>query len=180
MKTTHWKTHSFRRGLSSMGWFFVEIWKTEIQFENWITQSNQTQTKNYTSKFKFSNWLFTLCLIENFNSDPLITLIHRFSISFSLVKSVRSVWYSKNPHKRTKILRTSSLKLHNPFWVKMVLWSKYDPYQIVLLPEVISDHNLITYRIKQDKTLELSKHWSPDSTPARSEVIMKMTYPVNQ
>ena len=30
---------------------------------------------------------------------------------------------------------------------------------------------------KQDKTLELSKHWS---TPARNEVIMKTTYPVNQ
>ena len=26
---------------------------------------------------------------------------------------------------------------------------------------------------KQDKTLELSKHWSPDSTLARNEVIMK-------
>ena len=33
---------------------------------------------------------------------------------------------------------------------------------------------------KQDKTLELSKHWSPDSTPARNDVIMKTTYPVNQ
>ena len=31
---------------------------------------------------------------------------------------------------------------------------------------------------KQDKTLELSKHWSADSTPARNEVIMKTTYPV--
>ena len=31
---------------------------------------------------------------------------------------------------------------------------------------------------KQDKTLELSKHWSADSTLARNEVIMKMTYPV--
>ena len=31
---------------------------------------------------------------------------------------------------------------------------------------------------KQDKTLELSKHWSVDSTPARNEVIMKRTYPV--
>ena len=30
----------------------------------------------------------------------------------------------------------------------------------------------------QDKTLELSKHWSVDSTPARNEVIMKRTYPV--
>ena len=33
---------------------------------------------------------------------------------------------------------------------------------------------------KQDKTLRLSKHWSPDSTPARNEVVMKMTHPVNQ
>ena len=32
---------------------------------------------------------------------------------------------------------------------------------------------------KQDKTSELSKHRSPDSTPARNEVIMKTTYPVN-
>ena len=31
---------------------------------------------------------------------------------------------------------------------------------------------------KQDKTLELSKHWSVYSTPARNEVIMKTTYPV--
>ena len=33
---------------------------------------------------------------------------------------------------------------------------------------------------KQDKTSEFSKHWSPDSTPARNEVIMKPTYPANQ
>ena len=31
---------------------------------------------------------------------------------------------------------------------------------------------------KQDKTLELRKHWSVDLTPARNEVIMKRTYPV--
>ena len=31
---------------------------------------------------------------------------------------------------------------------------------------------------KQDKTLELSKHWSVNSTPARNEVIMKRTCPV--
>ena len=39
-------------------------------------------------------------------------------------------------------------------------------------------------RLKIEKTifkaLELSKHWSLDSTPARDEVIMKTTYPVNQ
>ena len=33
---------------------------------------------------------------------------------------------------------------------------------------------------KQHKTLELSKHWYPDSTPARNQVIMKKTYPANQ
>ena len=32
---------------------------------------------------------------------------------------------------------------------------------------------------KQDKTSELSKHWSPDSTLARNELIMKMTHPVD-
>ena len=33
---------------------------------------------------------------------------------------------------------------------------------------------------KQDKTLELRKHWSPDSITARNEAIMKTTYAVNQ
>ena len=31
---------------------------------------------------------------------------------------------------------------------------------------------------KQDKTVELSKHWSVDSTSGGNEVIMKRTYPV--
>ena len=39
-------------------------------------------------------------------------------------------------------------------------------------------NGLIMTPEKQDKTLELSKHWSVDSTPARNEVIMKRTYPV--
>ena len=43
-----------------------------------------------------------------------------------------------------------------------------------------NDLILIMTSEKQNKTLELSKHWSSDSTPARNEVIMKTTYPVNQ
>ena len=43
-----------------------------------------------------------------------------------------------------------------------------------------NDLILIMTPEKQDKTLELSKHWSADSTPARNEVIMKRTYPVNR
>ena len=43
-----------------------------------------------------------------------------------------------------------------------------------------NDLILIMTPEKQDKTLELSKHWSPDSTLARNEVIIKTTYPVNQ
>ena len=39
-----------------------------------------------------------------------------------------------------------------------------------------NDLILIMTPEKQDKTLELSKHWSVDSTPARNEVIMKRTY----
>ena len=41
-----------------------------------------------------------------------------------------------------------------------------------------NDLILIMTPEKQDTTLELSKHWSADSTPARNEVIMKTTYPV--
>ena len=41
-----------------------------------------------------------------------------------------------------------------------------------------NDLILIMTPEKQDKTLELSKDWSVDSTPARNEVIMKRTYPV--
>ena len=41
-----------------------------------------------------------------------------------------------------------------------------------------NDLILIMTPEKQDKTLELSKHWSVDSTPARNEVIMNRTYPV--
>ena len=43
-----------------------------------------------------------------------------------------------------------------------------------------NDLILIMTLDKQDNTSELSKHWSPDSMPARNEVIRKMTYPVNQ
>ena len=41
-----------------------------------------------------------------------------------------------------------------------------------------NDLILIMTTEKQDKTSELIKHWSVDSTPARNEVIMKRTYPV--
>ena len=52
-------------------------------------------------------------------------------------------------------------------------------YHLVSITEK-NDLTLITTPEKQDKTSELSKHWSPGSTPARNEVIMKTTYPVNQ
>ena len=41
-----------------------------------------------------------------------------------------------------------------------------------------NDLILIMTPEEQDKTSELSKHWSVDSTPARNEVIIKWTYPV--
>ena len=51
------------------------------------------------------------------------------------------------------------------FSIKIVVNRKND-FILIMTPE------------KQDKTLELSKHWSADSTPARNKVIMKRTYPV--
>ena len=60
------------------------------------------------------------------------------------------------------------------------LWAyyKYKKSYVSLLNNRKSDLILIMTPEKQDKTLELSKHWSADSTPARNEVIMKRTYPV--
>ena len=51
----------------------------------------------------------------------------------------------------------------------------------MLINSVNSKDDLIpnTTPKKQDKTSELDKHWSPNSTPARNEVIRKMTCPVN-
>ena len=45
-------------------------------------------------------------------------------------------------------------------------WNRKNDLILIMTPE------------KQDKTLELSKHWSADSTLARNEVIVKMTRPV--
>ena len=47
-----------------------------------------------------------------------------------------------------------------------VYWNRKNDRILIITPE------------KQDKTLELSEHWSVDSTLARNEVIMKRTYPV--
>ena len=55
-------------------------------------------------------------------------------------------------------------------------------YRVYKRPQVIENRKndliLIMTPEKQDKTLELSKPWSVDSTPAGNEVIMKRTYPV--
>ena len=56
--------------------------------------------------------------------------------------------------------------------------TKFDFLSFLLLEYRKNDLILIMTPEKQDKTLELSKHWSVDSTPARNEVIMKRTYPV--
>ena len=51
-------------------------------------------------------------------------------------------------------------------WSSVWLFNRKKDLILIMTPE------------KQDKTLELSEHWSVDSTPARNEVIMKRTYPV--
>ena len=54
----------------------------------------------------------------------------------------------------------------------------FQNFQCLIFLNRKNDLILIMTPEKQDKTLELSKHWSVDSTPARNEVIMKRTYPV--
>ena len=55
----------------------------------------------------------------------------------------------------------------------MMAWSNF-----ICILNIIEKNDLILIMTpeKEDKTLELSKHWSADSTPARNEVIMKRTY----
>ena len=73
-------------------------------------------------------------------------------------------------------MRIAEIDKGGQFWVEETI--------LDLLEETILDLNrkndliLIMTPEKQDKTLELSKHWSVDSTLARNEVIMKRTYPV--
>ena len=59
-------------------------------------------------------------------------------------------------------------------------YEKFETFQWSEGMNIIEKNDLILIMTpeKQDKTLELSKHWSVDSTPARNEVIMKRTYPV--
>ena len=56
--------------------------------------------------------------------------------------------------------------------------STIENFRYVLIENRKNNLILIMTPEKQDKTLESSKHWSVDSTPARNEVIMKRTYPV--
>ena len=59
------------------------------------------------------------------------------------------------------LLQLKSAKTHGKNYI-----NKKNDLILIMTPE------------KQDRTLELSKHWSADSTPARNEVIMKRTYSV--
>ena len=83
--------------------------------------------------------------------------------------------FTKIVNKECKIGKVLSLnKIHNIDQIKTdltdigkdSLQNRKNDLILIMTPE------------KQDKTLELSKHWSVDSTPARNEVIMKRTYPV--
>ena len=64
-------------------------------------------------------------------------------------------------------------------YLRVTLFMHYSKLLLgVFLQNRKNDLILIMTPEKQDKTLELSKHWSVDSTPVRNEVIMKRTYPV--
>ena len=74
---------------------------------------------------------------------------------------------SHHPHGVCKIDR-GELVTHSKRTVTITSFNRKNDLILIMTPE------------KQDKTSELSKHWYPDLTLARNEVIMKMTYPVNQ
>ena len=65
-------------------------------------------------------------------------------------------------------------------WYLYEFETNFDFHRDFAFGNLIKKNDLILIMTpeKQDKTLELSKHWSADSTPARNEVIMKTKYPV--
>ena len=71
------------------------------------------------------------------------------------------------------------VKLIKKFLIKELSEHKQQPtFTVKKAGNRKNDLILIMTPEKQDKILELSKHWSADSTPTRNEVIMKTTYPV--
>ena len=64
-------------------------------------------------------------------------------------------------------MASENIKCASNFWTDYK-WLRKNDLILIMSPE------------EQDKTSELSKHWSPDSTPKRNQVIMKTIYPVNQ
>ena len=92
----------------------------------------------------------TLSLALNFNVNGVCTKMYSFS------KAVQILWSSYVYFEKTVQPLKSCTTKEN----------RKNDLMLIMTPE------------KQDKTLDLSKHWSVDSTPARNEVIMKRTYPV--
>ena len=87
-------------------------------------------------------------------------------LSLSIINDLRSSFLTFTP-KNSQFLKPQNL-------LQLLLTS------ICFSPDINRKNDLILIMTpeKQNKTLELSKHWSADSTPARNEVIMKTTYPV--
>ena len=78
----------------------------------------------------------------------------------------------------TVLAPTMYLNSHHNQVVKIIYQEKMNLEKLIDPPDRKNDLILIMTPEKQDKTLELNKHWSADSTPARNEMIMKRTYPV--
>ena len=95
------------------------------------------------------------------NCSKCLNIIDLATIYISANISPSRYTFNYTPFSLPTRLQYSHLQIHC-----FNSWSRKNDLILIMTPE------------KQDKTLELSKHWSVDSTPARNEVIMKRTYPV--
>ena len=117
-----------------------------------------------------------ICSLDNFEGN----IRFRMLIMLTFDEAKENAWIQILPHYisfRDLIILKLTIVFNETFH-----WSKYEWSENAscLHGNRKNDLILIMTPKKQDKTSELSKHWSPDSTPARNEVIMKPPYPVNQ
>ena len=132
---------------------------------------------NTSPSFKINRDQYIISFFLTIKVCNLMILLPGFRISL-----LSRFWISllSRPDVFLSALETLLLKL----WAVMDATANESLTDVQIRQVGISEGNrkndliLIMTKEKQDKTLELSKHWSVDSTPARNEVIMKRTYPV--
>ena len=129
------------------------------------------------------HWFLSVKMLNRYTTSRTSTKYHEIQLRLPNSKFIMIPIFEPlilNFHCTKWIVRKNVWKLNLETITMTIMFC----HSYTLDVQILSSNNrkndliLILTSEKQDKTLELSKHWSVDSTPARNEVIMKRTYPV--